>query len=182
MKKQLIAAILGGIIIFFWQFLSNAALDLHRPAQEYTPKQDTILSFLKAQQLEPGRYFLPTTPKGASTEEQQALMSKVDGKPWAIVDYHAAWSNSDMLINMGRGLLVDILMVWLFVWLITRNGTPSFGTIFMSAVVLGFIAFLNFPYAYFIWYKSPGIWSDFMDAIVAWAACGVWLGWYLNKK
>ncbi len=32
----------------------------------------------------------------------------------------------------------------------------------LSAVVLGFIAFLNFPYAYFIWYKSPGIWSDFI--------------------
>ena len=182
MKKQLIAAIVGGIIIFFWQFLSNAALDLHRPAQEYTPKQDTILSFLQSQQLEPGRYFLPNTPKGASSEEQQALMEKVEAKPWAIVDYHATWSNADMLINMARGLLVDILMVWLFVWLITRNGTPSFSTIFMSAVVLGFIAFLNFPYAYFIWYKSPGIWSDFMDAIVAWAAAGVWLGWYLKRK
>ncbi|HSF45001.1 MAG TPA: hypothetical protein VLA58_03295 [Chitinophagaceae bacterium] len=181
MKKQLIAAIVGGIIIFFWQFLSNAALDLHRPAQEHTPKQDTILGFLKSQQLEQGRYFLPTTPKGASSEEQQALMSKVEGQPWAILDYHSTWTTSDMFMNMARGLMIDMLMVFLFVWLITRNGTPSFGTIVMSAVVLGFIAFLNFPYAYFIWYKSPGIWSDFMDAIVAWAACGVWLGWYLRK-
>ena len=182
MKKQLIAAILGGVIIFFWQFLSNAPLDLHRPAQEYTPKQDTILGFLKSQQLEPGRYFLPTSPKGASMEEQEALMSKIEGQSWAIVDYHSTWSNSDMPINMARGLLVDIIMVWLFVWLITRNGTPPFGTIFMSAVVLGFIAFLNFPYAYFIWHKSPGIWSDFMDGIIAWAACGLFLGWFLNRK
>jgi hypothetical protein len=181
MKKHLIAAIVGGIIIFFWQFLSNAALDLHRPAQQYTPKQDTILSFLNSQ-LEPGRYFLPTFPAGASTEEQQAQMNSADGKPWAIIDYHSGWSNADMMMNMARGLLVDILIVYLFVWIITRTGTPSFGTIFMSSVLLGLIAFLNFPYAYFIWYKSPGIWSDFMDGIVAWAGVGVWLGWYLNKK
>ncbi|HEX5668607.1 MAG TPA: hypothetical protein VFX73_07370 [Chitinophagaceae bacterium] len=181
MKKHLIAAIVGGIIIFFWQFLSNAALDLHRPAQQYTPKQDTILNFLNAQ-LEPGRYFLPTFPVGATTEEQQAQMNSADGKPWAIIDYHDSWSNSGMMMNMARGLLADIFIVYLFVWIITRTGIPSFGTIFMSSVLLGLIAFLNFPYAYFIWYKSPGIWSDFMDAIVAWAGVGAWLGWYLNRK
>lgn len=43
MKKHLIAAIVGAMIIFFWQFLSNAALELPRPAQLYTPKQDTII-------------------------------------------------------------------------------------------------------------------------------------------
>ena len=181
MKKQLIAAILGGIIIFFWQFLSNAALNLHRPAQEYTAKQDTIMSFLQSQQIKTGRYFMPTYPDGATMDEQKALMGSAEGKPWATLDYHERYNGADMLGNMIRGLLVNIIMVWLFVWLITRNGTPSFGTIFMSAVVVGFIAFLNFPYPYFIWYKSPGIWSDFLDGIVAWAACGVWLGWYLRK-
>ena len=181
MKKQLIASLVGGIIIFFWQFLSNAALDLHRPAQQYTSKQDSILSFLQTQ-LEPGRYFLPTTPVGASSEEQQALMNKMDGKAWAIIDYQSSWSNADMTMNMIRGLLTDILIVFLFIWIITRNGTPSFGNIFLASVLTGFIAFLNFPYAYFIWYKSPGVWSDFMDGIVAWAGVGVWLGWYLNRK
>ncbi|HLO80162.1 MAG TPA: hypothetical protein VK166_04370 [Chitinophagaceae bacterium] len=181
MKKHLIAAIVGGIIIFFWQFLSNAALDLHRPAQQYTAKQDTILSFLKTQ-VEPGRYFLPSFPEGTSADEQQAKMKEVEGKPWAIVDYHASWSSEGMIMNMARGLLVDIFIVYLFVWILTRTGIPSFGNIFLASVFMGLIAFLNFPYAYFIWYKSPGIWSDFMDAIVAWAGVGAWLGWYLNRK
>jgi len=181
MKRNIIAAIVGGIIIFFWQFLSNAALDLHRPAQEYTSKQDTILSFLQSQ-LEPGRYFLPTTPKGAPSEEQQALMSEANGKPWAIVDYHASWDNSDMMLNMLRSLFTDMIMVYLFIWLLTRSGTAPFSTIVMSALAVGIIAFLSFPYAYFIWYKSPGVWSDFLDAVVSWGAAGVWLGWYLNRK
>jgi hypothetical protein len=181
MKKHLIAAIVGGIIIFFWQFLSNAALDLHRPAQQYTAKQDTILNFLKTQ-LEPGRYFLPSFPEGTSADKQQAIMKEVEGKPWAIVDYHGSWSSEGMIMNMARGLLVDMFIVYLFVWILTRTGIPSFGNIFLASVFVGLIAFMNFPYAYFIWYKSPGIWSDFMDGVVAWAGVGVWLGWYLNRK
>jgi len=39
MKKSIIAAIVGGIILFFWQFLSNAALYLPRQAQQYKPNQ-----------------------------------------------------------------------------------------------------------------------------------------------
>ena len=70
MKKSLIASIAGGIIIFFWQFLSNAALDLHRPASQSTPQQDSILAFLSTH-LKEGKYFLPNTPDNASNEEKQ---------------------------------------------------------------------------------------------------------------
>jgi hypothetical protein len=183
MKKHLIAAIVGAIIIFFWQFLSNAALELHRPAQLYTPRQDTIISFLKSNLTE-GRYMIPTLPEGASREEHEAAMSKMDGKEWAIVDFHSRMeaSGKAMGINMIRGFLVNILIVYLFIWILTRSGMPSFKNIFMSSVLLGFIVFLNSPYTNFIWFKSPGIWQDFTDSIVAWGAAGIWLGWYLNRK
>ncbi len=42
MKKTIIGAIVGGIIIFAWQFLSWGPLNLHEAQQQYTPKQDTI--------------------------------------------------------------------------------------------------------------------------------------------
>ncbi len=183
MKKSLIAAIVGAMIIFFWQFLSNAALDLHRPAQQYTPRQDTIISFLKSN-LPEGRYMIPTVPEGVSNEEHQALMSKMEGRDWAIVDLHSKMETSGqaMGMNMIRGLLVNILIVFLFVWILTRGGTPSFTNIFISSILLGFIVFLNAPYTNFIWFKTPGIWQEFIDSIVSWGAAGLWLGWFLNRK
>jgi hypothetical protein len=180
MKRLLVAAIVGAIIIFLWQFLSFAALDLHRVAQQYTPKQDTIMSVLRSN-LKEGRYFIPTTPENASSEEVQKQMDEMAGRDWAIVDYHAKYESS-MGMNMARGLLVNIIIVYLLGWILTRGGPLSFGTIFLSCVFVGLIAFFNFPYTYFIWYRSPGIWMDFLDALVSWGLTGIWLGWYLNRK
>lgn len=181
MKKSLIAAIVGGIIIFFWQFLSNAALDLHRTSQQYTPKQDTILPYL-SQQLEEGRYYLPTYPAGASSEEARKTMAAAEGKPWAIVEVHKSWNGADMTMNLIRSLLTNMIMVFLLVWILQRGNFSSFSSIFLSSVFVGLIGFLYFPYANFIWYKTPGIWAHFNDGWVAWAVNGLWLGWYLRRK
>lgn len=181
MKKNLIAAIIGGIIIFFWQFLSNAALDLHRPGMQYTAKQDTIVNFLNSQ-LEEGRYFLPTYPANASSEEAQAAMANAQGKPWAIVELHKNWDQNDMTMNLIRSLLVNILAAYIFIWFMTRMGLPSLGTFTIGGLIVGFLAFLTFPYPTFIWYKTPGVWPHFLDGVVAWTAAAAFIGWFMNRK
>ena len=46
MKKQIIGALVGGLLIFFWQTLSHVAFNLHEPVQRYTANQDSVLSYL----------------------------------------------------------------------------------------------------------------------------------------
>lgn len=181
MKKSIIAAIVGGIILFFWQFLSNAALDLHRPAQQYTPKQDSIIAYLN-QHLEEGRYFMPTYPVGTPSEEAQKIMEASSGKPMAIVELHKSFNNMDMRMNLIRSVLTNMLLVYLLVWILSRGNFNSFGSIFLSSLFVGLISFLYFPYATFIWYKTPGIWAEFNDAWIPWALNGLWLGWFLRRN
>ena len=181
MKRIIIASLVGGIIIFFWQFLSNAALDLHRPAQQYTPKQDSLLSAIRSAVPE-GRYFIPTLPAGASAEEQKKFNALMEGKDWALVDYHAKWNGNDMAMNMIRGLLTDIIMVYLLCMILMRGSSFTFGTTFLASIFVGLISFLNFPYTNYIWFQTPGIWQDLTDALVAWGLTGIWLGWYLNRQ
>jgi len=180
MKKTIIASLVGGIIIFFWQFLSNAALDLHRPAQQYTAKQDSILNYLSTQ-LEEGKYFLPTVPPGASADDIQKSMDRSMGKPWAIIDYKASMS-TNMGMNMTRGLIIDIIMVWLLISIVNRSKTRTFGSIFYLSLIIGILSFLSFPYTNFIWYESPGIYIELLDAVASWGLCGLWLGYYLKEK
>lgn len=180
MKKSLIASIVGGIIIFFWQFLSNAALDLHRPASQYTPQQDSILAFLSTH-LKEGKYFLPNTPDNATSNEKQKLMEASGGKPWAIIDYKEKMS-TNMGMNLIRGLLTDIIMVWLLCWILLKGRFERFSAILTTSVIVGFMSFLYFPYANFVWYESPGIYADLLDSIAGWALCGIWLGYYLKTK
>ena len=47
-KKHLLYTLIGGTILFFWQFLSHAALNLHADAQQYTQVQSEILDAIAA--------------------------------------------------------------------------------------------------------------------------------------
>lgn len=47
MKKLIVGALVGGIIVFIWSFLSWGLLNLHSAGQQYTPKQDSILAYLR---------------------------------------------------------------------------------------------------------------------------------------
>ena len=114
MKKVIIASVIGGLILFVWQFLSWTILDLHRPMQNHTPKQQEILSFL-GENLEEGNYLLPTLPVGTSWEEGEKQMKEAMGKPWAEIRYHKAM-NTNMGMNMARGFLVDMIVVFLLCW------------------------------------------------------------------
>ncbi|MEO6406811.1 MAG: hypothetical protein ABIY51_11675 [Ferruginibacter sp.] len=184
MKKTIIAAIVGGIIIFAWQFLSNAVLHLHKSANLYTPNNAAILENLKTNLAREGGYILPGLPETATREDHEKMMKESNGKPWASIQFHneikSTWG--DMVMNMGRQLIVDMVMVWLFCWLLGKINVLSFGTIFTASLVLGLIAFFNTAYTVNIWYKWFDIMAHFGDCIISWGLCGLWLGWYLKRR
>ena len=181
MKKLIIASIVGGIIIFIWQTLSWAALNLHDAGQEYTPKQDSIMSYLNTQFSENGSYLMPRDPKGTSSAEMEKNMDSRKGKPWAQIQYHKE-ANFNMGANIIRGLLTDIVMVALLCWILMKMTESGFGKIFMACLLTGIIIFLNSPYTIHIWYPKADLNAHLMDAVLSWGLCGLWLGWYLQPK
>lgn len=181
MKKLIIGSILGGLILFIWQFLSFALLDLHRPAMDYTPKQEEVLKYLSSQFTESGSYYMPNLPKDATSEQQQAAMKEAEGKPWAIVSYHTSM-DSDMTMNMIRGLLIDIVLIGLLCYIISKLNPRTFGTIIVSCVFIGMIIFFAVPYTNHIWFKTFDLWAHFLDAFVPWLLIGIVLGAIYRKR
>ena len=181
MKKILFGALVGGLIIFIWQFLSFAAINFHEPAQQYTEKEQAILDFFKSQNLEEGGYVIPGVPPGASKEEYESKMKTAVGQPWASIQYHDSWEDN-MIMNMIRGFVVNVIVVYFFCWFVRRMNAPSFSNIFTGALVTGLIIFLNAPYVNHIWYDSFDIWAFLMDYVVSWGLVGLWLGWYLTRN
>jgi len=184
MKKSLIGAFVGGLLIFIWQTLSWTMLDLHRPAQDYTSKQDTIMSFLNANIDKEGGYLLPTMPKGTSFEEATKKGEKMVGKPWAILQYHKSFQGSmnDMVMNMVRGFIATVVMVWMLCWIIGKWTRPSFANIFIACIFTGLIVFINEPYNTYIWYKIFDVRAHLIDSLASWGLCGIWLGWWMGRK
>ena len=135
MKKVIIGSLVGGLIIFFWQTLSHVAFNLHEPVQQYTAKQDTILHFLNKQELAPGGYIMPRLSHNQSMDELEGFTKSIAGKPWARVIYYPSYK-TDMTMNMIRGFVLDVFMVFLLVWIISKLKIPRRSTIVGVSVVI----------------------------------------------
>ena len=179
MKKQLIGALVGSLILFFWQFISWGLVEIHGPQMAYTPKQDAVLQALIDTGIEEGTYFVPRAPSGSSAAEAEAFMNEHVGKPWAIVSYHESLQNRQGM-NMFRGWVIDFISVLLLCWLLLKMANLDFKTAVLASLAVGLIGYFTIAYLYSIWFESDSI-PYLIDTIVQWGICGAWLGWWLNR-
>ncbi len=179
MKKQLIATLVGGLLLFVWQFLSWALLNVHGNEFTYTPNQDKIMEVL-AQNLDEGQYMMPMPAPNSTPEQQEAFMKSSAGKPWVTLAYHKSMS-TEMGMNMFRAFVVDLLAVFLLVWLLGQRATLQMGSTVLSSLAVGGIGYLTIPYLNTIWFETSSV-AYLIDAFVQWGLVGVWLGWWLTKK
>ena len=93
MKKLIIGALVGGLILFFWQFISWNFL--HNSQMQYSVDQDEILTMLDGK-LEPGQYMLPRMPEGASMEDSEKYIVPYLGKRWLQINYR-----DNLQMNVG---------------------------------------------------------------------------------
>lgn len=181
MKKILIGGLVGGIILFAWQTVSWTVANLHAKGQQYTAKQDSILTFLGNSGLAEGSYMLPVSAPGTSWDEMEKQMNASKGKPWAIIRYYQSM-DINMGMNMAKGILSNIIIVCLLCWLFAQIGSKNFSTYFLGSIVIGLICFTNGAYTGHIWYPLQDINAYLIDALVSWGLVGIWLGWWMSKK
>lgn len=171
MKRKLLFSLFGAVIIFAWQFISFAMPNFHNSAARYTPAQDSILQIIEKQGLKEGMYFLGQPDPSLSQAEQQAYLEKLEGKPWAVINYHET-NKMSMAMNMIRGFLVCFVISFLLFWLFLQQKNPTLTNRLLLSLSVGIIGFFFVPYTLFIWYKAPDIFAHFADAIVPWVILG----------
>ncbi len=171
MKRKLLFSLIGAIVIFAWQFLSFAIPNFHKSAAAYSPTQDSILNMCQKQGLREGMYFLGQPDPSLSQAEQEVWMEKLEGKPWAVINYHETNSMS-MAMNMTRGFLVCFVISFLLYWLFMQQKDQTLSNRLLLSLAVGMIGFFFVPYTNFIWYKTPDIFAHFADGIVPWLILG----------
>lgn len=169
MKKHLLFSIVGGIILFVWQFLSYAMPNFHQKANTYTPLQDTILATLQGVGLEEGMYML-----GMPDPDDPEAMKKyqeMETSTWATLNYRINDSNG-MAMPMTRGVVVCIIISAILFMLFNQQKDPTLIKRIVLALGIGLIGFFFVPYSNFIWYKEPDVFAHLLDAIVPWMILG----------
>jgi hypothetical protein len=181
MKKLIIGALIGGILIFLWQMLSWTVLDLHGKEYQKASNQDEVMPFLSSHFTHDGQYYLPSLDRNATSAEHKKFVEDMKGKPWAILTYHASYE-IDMLKNILMGLAAAILAAAFACWILMKNTNSSFATTFISCVLIGLAGYLFIPFANKVWFQTPGLKTNVIDTLLSWGLCGIWLGWWLNRK
>ncbi|MEZ4906628.1 MAG: hypothetical protein R2771_03050 [Saprospiraceae bacterium] len=179
MKKILIGTIVGGILLFFLQFLSWGLLNIHRSEMSYTDKQDAVIEFL-SENLHEGNYYIPLPAPGSSNEEAELEMKESVGRPWAMIQYHESMEYN-MGLNMIRGLVVDLLAVFVLIWFLMKFSVVDFKNSVLGALAVGFIGYLTVNYTNAIWFEAD-TWAALLDVVVQWGIVGSWLGFWLGRK
>lgn len=171
MKRKLLFSLIGAIVIFAWQFLSYAMPNFHKSAAAYTPAQDSIIQMLEKQGLSEGMYLLGMPDPTLKGPAQKAAIEKMNGKPWAVINYHKV-NSTDMTMPMIRGFLVCFVISFLLFWLFLQQKDPTLTNRLLLSLAVGMIGFFFVPYTNFIWYKAPDIFAHFADGIVPWLILG----------
>lgn len=172
MKKALLFALIGAVILFVWQFISFAMPNFHKSGMEYTPAQDEILSAIEQSGLKEGMYMLGQPDPGLGKDDYNAAMQKYEGKPWGVLNYQEE-NSSAMAMNMIRGFIVAFITALIFFWLLRQQKDATLRNRLFLGVAVGFIGFLFVPYTNFIWFREPDIWAYMLDGIAPWAILGL---------
>ena len=180
MRKLLLGALLGGLILFLWQFLSWSVLGIHSREMQHAPNQEAVLQALSENLPGEGDYFLPLAPPGATPAEQREAMSSGVGKPWAQISYHAAMQNN-MGLNMVRNYVADVLAAFLFGWLLLRFARRDLQTAVLAAMAVALTGYLTIAYLNSVWFERASI-GQLLDSLVSWGLVGAWMGWWLRER
>ena len=176
MKNTLIFAFVAGPILFVWQFLSFAAINLHEADQRYHPMQDSILADLGAYDLEDAGYMLGQPGPDATPEQREAYMGTREGQPWAHVVWHPA-QDTDMIKPLLRGFSSNVLIAGLLFWLLGQFRTMNIGRGALVSLVLAYIGYTYFIYSDHVWYDIPDHVVHLVDTVVPWTLIGALGGW-----
>lgn len=181
MQKIIIGTFVGGLILFFWQFVSWQLANLHGSSMTYTPLEGQILECLSEAGLPEGEYFIPNRPPDMDPAEYMTLATeKYIGKPWAQIQYHHNFQNT-MVMNLIRGFIIDLLAAFFVCIILAGNPSLNFRKILSTCLAVGMIGYLTIPYLNTIWFKTTSI-PYLIDAIVPWALIGLVLGKILLSR
>lgn len=184
MKKWLIGSLVGAVLLFVWQFLTWSVLPIHQANYGYSANEAAIIKTLSENLTEEGQIMIPGVKPGTSNEAAQEVCKANEGKPWAIIQYHPSQKMMNMAAPMIRGFLIDVVIVLLLIYLFSNMASASFGGIFISTLMVGFISWCWFPYTGHNWFQTPMsmVRADLLDIVVGWGLLGAWLGFWLKKS
>ncbi len=176
MKRLVLAALLGGLVVFFWGALDHMVLPIGHMGFQALPNEAEVLPLLGSSIPEPGLYFFPgmDLTKTMTPDEEAAWTEKYRTGPAGLVLFHPQGGElmtarslfAQLASNVAAAAIAALVAGLLMAGYWRRVGIIA---------LLGLFAWLSLSASDWIWfsYPAPVVIAEAIDVIVAWFLGGL---------
>ena len=181
-----IAALLGAIVVFFWQFLAHMVLPIGEMGFRQPATSDIVLQAVATGLPQPGIYFLQTIDPNKMNDEAtvKAWAEKSQKNPyvWAVVNTPPTGDPTSMAPQLAKQFVLNFLAALLATFVLAATAW-TFGARVIGAVAFGLFGWLMNIVPQWNWYRFP---SDFMvgnllEQGIGWLLGGIAIAWWLGR-
>ena len=184
--KLLLAALLGAVAIFLWEFVAHMFTPLGEAGMDYLPSEETVSSSLQsAIGGKAGMYMFPTAglTVNSSREEKQKAMERITEeiktKPSGLLIYKPAGTEFNFAKNLAVQFVTDLVKAVLVLALLAHTRLASFGRRVGFVVLAGVLAAIVTNIPYWNWYGFDGSYtmSQVLMEIIGFFCAGLVIAW-----
>lgn len=183
-KKVLLGALVGGVVLFVWGFLSHAVLGLHDPHISQIPNEEAVLDVMQSNLKEPGLYFYPWLDHDAATEESmKEWTEKYKAGPSGILVYMPSGGDPMSPKQLGGQFACELGAALIAAFLLALSGGPAtFAKRVLFVGLLGVFASIVIDFPYWNWYAFPTGYTvaQVIDHAIGWSLAGLVLAYFVK--
>jgi hypothetical protein len=184
--RLIIAALLGGLVVFAWGFVSHMMLPVGEMGHGMASNEEVVLSALQeGLPAREGVYHVPGLAPEQYNDEAAAAAytAKALASPNAVIIYQPVGRDGmDMTPQLVKEWVTNTLSALLVAWVLAL-GAFGFGKRVAIATAMGLFAWLVVSVPYWNWYRFP---TDFtlgslIGIVVGWFLAGLVIAWWLGR-
>jgi len=185
--RVLVAALLGGVVMFLWGAVAHVALGLGETGIRQPASEDVVLSTLhQGLGEQPGVYILPSVDPAKMGDKavMSAYSTKSKASPYAWVVYLPQGDDlSDMSRQLPRQWASDTLAS-LALAFVMGLAAFSFMTRIGIALAASVFAWLSTMVPYWNWYRFPINFTvaALIEQVIGWLLAGAVMAWWLGRN
>jgi hypothetical protein len=185
--RVLVAALMGGIVMFIWGAVAHMALGLGDIGMRQPVAEDTVLASLRPGLGEQaGVFLLPSVDPAKMGDKtvMAAYSAKAKASPYAFMVYMPQGDDlSDMSGRLPREWASDTLSALMLAF-VMGLAAFSFMTRLSIALAASVFAWLSTMVPYWNWYLFPTNFTvaALVEQVIGWLLAGAVMAWWLGRS
>jgi hypothetical protein len=173
--RILLAAILGGVIMFVWGAVSHMALPIGEMGLKGAPDNPALLDALRQNLTDHAAYMLP--PMDLADESDSAIKAYAEryrAGPRGLIIYDPSGGEMMSPRQLGTEFAADLLACLLGAIVLAASRGGYIARVLLAALI-GLAAWLSIDVSYWNWYRFPDglALGSLIDQAVGWFLAGL---------